>query len=382
MRTCHHPNAGEAGFSLVELMVAMAIVLIIMGTALTSLKNAYRSNESAKAVTSVNNNLRIGLDLMVRDLIQVGQGLPGAGTVQVPNDSAGTRALQIQRPRPQGSACTQWPLNTEAIAAVTPGPGCGPAVNGVATDMLTTLAVDSALEMVPVQSFNDTNAATTTPATTATIAIPATSAGGSPVRVGDLVMFRKNSTSALVYVTAATTVPAGGGNQTFTFAAGDPMNLNQSLAALNGTADDLATMAPTAANSANASRVRMITYYIDTTLDPTTPRLVRHIGWGDPAVVLNLRGRTVAFGIDNLVLSFDMRDSATNPSNVRMVAADLLATGPCSPNPCSPNQIRKVNVFISARSARAGQETGRFTRDALNTQVSLRSLALVDRYNR
>jgi prepilin-type N-terminal cleavage/methylation domain-containing protein len=379
MRTREYPDAGDAGFTLVELLVAMTIVLIIMGATLTSLKNAYRSNESAKAVTRVNNNLRIGLDLMVRDLIQVGQGLPGAGSVQVPN---GTGALQIQRPHPQGSACTAWPVGTQTISAVTPGPGCGPVINAVATDMLTTLAVDSALEMVPVQSFNDTDSATSTTATTATIAIPAASAGGSPVRVGDLMMFRKNSTSALVYVTAVTTVTSAGGNQTFTFASGDPMNLNQSATALNGTADDLATLAPTAANSANASRVRMISYYLDNTLDPTTPRLVRHLGWGDPTVVLNLRGRTVAFDIDNLILSYDMRDSATNPSGVRMVAADLLATGPCSPNPCSANQIRKVNVFVAARSALLGQETGRFTRNSLNTQVSLRSLALVDRYNR
>jgi prepilin-type N-terminal cleavage/methylation domain-containing protein len=381
MRTRDYPNPGEAGFSLVELLVAMVIVLAIMGATLTSLKNAYRANESAKSVTSVNNNLRIGIDLMVRDLIQVGQGLPGAGTVQVPN---GTGALQIQRPHPQGSTCTAWPAGTETISAVTPGPGCGPTINNVATDMVTTLAVDSSLEMVPVQSFNDTDSATSTTATSAVIAIPAASAGGSPVRVGDLIMFRKNSTSALVYVTAVTTVSASGGNQTFTFASGtaDPMNLNQSATALNGTVDDLATMPPTTANSANASRVRMISYYLDDTLDATTPRLVRHMGWGDPTVVLNLRGMTVAFGIDNLLFSYDIRDSATNPSNVRMVAADLLTSGACNPNVCSPSQIRKVNVYLAARSARVGQETQRFTRNSLNTQVSLRSLALVDRYNR
>jgi prepilin-type N-terminal cleavage/methylation domain-containing protein len=374
MRTRDYPDTGEAGFSLVELLVAMAIVLVIMGSTLVSLKNAYRSNESAKAVTSVNNNLRIGIDLMVRDLIQVGQGLPN-GSVQVPN---GTGALQIQRPHPQGSACTQWPIGTETISAVTPGPGCGPTIDGVATDMLTTLAVDSSLELVPVQSFNDTDPLTSTTATTATIAIPAVSAGGAPVRVRDLMMFRKNSTSALVYVTAAGAVSTSGGNQTFTFAPGDPMNLNQSTSALNGTVDDLATMV----SAATVSRVRMITYYLDNTLSATTPRLVRHLGWGDPALVLNQRGLTVAFNIDNLLFSYDIRDSATNPSNVRMVAADLLTTGPCSPNACSPTQIRKVNLFVAARSDRVGQETKRFTRNSLNTQVSLRSLALVDRYTK
>ena len=119
------------------------IVLIIMGGALTALTNAYRSNESAKIVTDVNNNLRIGVDLIVRDFIQVGQGLPTGRTVQVPS---GTGALQIQRPHPQGSTCTAWPAGTATIPAVTPGPGCGPTIDGVATDMVTTLAVDSVLD--------------------------------------------------------------------------------------------------------------------------------------------------------------------------------------------------------------------------------------------
>ena len=78
-------RAGNAGFSLVELLVAMVLVLIIMGGALTALTNAYRSSESAKLVTGVNNNLRIGVDLIVRDFIQVGQGLPTGRTVQVPS---------------------------------------------------------------------------------------------------------------------------------------------------------------------------------------------------------------------------------------------------------------------------------------------------------
>jgi prepilin-type N-terminal cleavage/methylation domain-containing protein len=381
MRNTEQPRDREAGFSLVELMVAMVLVLIIMGGTLTSLRNAYRSNESAKAITGMNNNLRIGIDLIVRDLIQVGQGLPTGRIIQVPN---GAGAARIQRPHPQGSPagspCSEWATGTTTIPAVTPGPGCGPTINGAASDTLTTLAVDSMLDGVLVQSFNDTDPATVATATTATIAIPAVAAGGSPVAVGDLMMFTKGSVSALVYVTAATAVPAAGGNQTFTFAPGDPMNLNQSLVVLNGTVDDLATTAPTAANSASVSRIRMISYYLDNTIDPTTPRLMRHMNWGDPAAAVNQRARTVAFALENFRLTYDMLDGVTNPSNVAMVAADYTAGGACAPNPCSPNQIRKVNVFISGRSTQAFSTTRRFFRNSLTTQVSLRSLALVDRY--
>jgi hypothetical protein len=116
------------------------------------------------------------------------------------------------------------------------------------------------------------------------------------------------------------------------------------------------------------------------TLDVTTPRLIRHINWGDPSAALNLRGQTVAFSIENLQFTYDMLDGVTNPSGVSMVAADLTTAGRCAPNPCSPNQIRKVNLFIAGRSAQPFSTTKRFFRGTLNTQVSLRSLALVDRY--
>jgi prepilin-type N-terminal cleavage/methylation domain-containing protein len=365
-------RTGDAGFTIVELMVAMVLVLMIMGSALTAMRNAYRSNERAKIVTGVNNNLRTGVDLIVRDFIQVGQGLPTGRTVQVPS---GSGALQIQRPHPQGSTCTAWPAGTESLPAVTPGPGCGPTIEGVATDMVTTLAVDSVLDGIPVQSFNVAGhtATVSTPAQ-ATAGKDISVGGADDIDVGDLVMFTKGSLSALAYVTAVD------GNQTITFGTGDPMNLNQFAAALNGTVDDLAATAPTTAQSASVSRIRMITYYLDNTIDPTTPRLIRHLGWGDPTAAVNQRGRTVAFSIETLQFSYDMLDGVTNPSNVRMVAIDLTAAGQCAPNPCSPNQIRKVNVLVAGRSEDQFSVTRQLFRNSLSTQVSLRSLALVDRY--
>jgi prepilin-type N-terminal cleavage/methylation domain-containing protein len=372
MRTQDTRRRNRDGFTLLELLVSMGVMALIMAGTLSALTNAYRATETARSKMGLSNNLRIAVDLVVRDFIQVGQGLPPARTIQVP---VGTGALRIQRPHGQGSACTEWPAGTDSLPAVSVGPGCGPVVGGVPTDMVTTLAVDSVLDGVSVWSFDVAGH-------TATVATTAQSSSGldisvgtaDDVRVGDLMMFTKGSTSALVYVTAVNNA------QTFTFAAGDPMNLNQFAAILNGTVDDLVAAAPTGNNSASVSRVRMITYYLDISLDPTTPRLIRHMNWGDPNAALNLRGRTVAFGIENLQLSYDMVDGFGNPSNVKMVAADLTTTGACAPRTCSPNQIRKVNVFLAGRSASEFTGTRRFFRNTLSTQVSLRSLALVDRY--
>jgi prepilin-type N-terminal cleavage/methylation domain-containing protein len=391
MTTHHRCPTGRAGFTLVELMVAMTVVLVVMAGTMSALMNAFRANESARGVIDVNNNLRIGADLAVRDLIQVGQGLPTGRTVQVPN---GVGAMQIQRPHPTGSACTEWPAGTVALAAVTPGPGCGPTIEGVATDLVTTLAVDSVLDAVPVASFDVAgHRATVATAAQATGGLDVSVGTGDDVRVGDLMMFTKGAVSALAYVTAVD------GNQTFTFNTGDPMRLNQFTTTFNGTVDDLATTPPCSALvagtacdpnpptlatitpfSSSVSRIRMISYYLDDTLDPTTPRLMRHLNWGDPNVLNNLRARTVAFGIDNLQISYDMVDGAGNPSDVRMEAVDLTTGGACNPNACSPNQIRKVNMFLAARSSETFSLTRQFFRNSLRTQVSLRSLALVDRY--
>ena len=289
MRFTARSSSRSAGYSLVELIVAMAVVLTLMGAAVTALNNAYSATAMASAVTGANNNLRTAVDLMVRDLIQVGQGLPTGRSVQVPN---GTGATQIQRPHPDGSACTQWPVGTVALTAVTPGPGCGPTIAGVTTDLITVLAVDSALEGVPVNSF-------ALGTHTATVSLPAQATGGRDISAGgpddvnvdDLIMFTKGSVSALAYITAVD------GAQTITFATGDPMNINQFDAALNGTVDDLANTTPTTANSARLARVRMITYYLDESLTPGRPRLVRHMNWGDPSVANNQRGRTVALRV-------------------------------------------------------------------------------------
>jgi type II secretory pathway pseudopilin PulG len=372
MHVTTRSTTDNAGFTLAELLIAMGIVLAIMGGTLTVMNDGYRMAESATNVIGLNNNLRIAVDLVVRDLIQVGQGMPTGRTVQVPN---GGGALAIQRPHPlrttpaQDSLCTAWPTDTTAISAVTVGPGCGPVINGVATDMVTTLAVDSALDAAGVQSFNVT--ARTATLSTAPVAL------SDRVRVGELMMFTKGSVSALAYVTAVSV-----NGLTFTFATtGDPTNLNQADATgRNGTVDDLAATPPVTANSASVSRIRMISYYLDNTLDPTTPRLIRHMNWGDPTAAVNQRGQTVAFSIENLQFTYDMLDGVSNPANVRMAAADLTAAGACNPNPCSPNQIRKVNVFLAGRSAQTFSVTKRFFRSTLTTQVSLRALALVDRY--
>src|SRR5690606_38119183 len=138
------------------------------------------------------------------------------------------------------------------------------------------------------------------------------------------------------------------GQQAF-FDSGDSLNLNQSGGAAQGTVQWIRNEPPTNLVSGflvtTATRIRMISYYLDAVTDPQRPRLVRRLNNGHPTLFDNTLGTAVAFNIENLQFTYDLADGVVNPANVRMVAGDLDGSGACAPDPCSPNQIRKLNVL-------------------------------------
>ena len=119
------------------------------------------------------------------------------------------------------------------------------------------------------------------------------------MRAGDIILFTNALGSAMQMVSDVN-------GQVVTFAAGDAMGLNQ-RAAPQGTLMQL-TSGPGVFPPTTATRINLVSYYIDNATDPTTPRLVRQV---------NLGARlAVALGIENLQMTYDLVDGATNPSNV------------------------------------------------------------------
>jgi hypothetical protein len=386
-------NTATAGFSLIELLVSMGITMSIMGATMMTMTHAIQANQSVMLMAGMNNSLRTGIDVMVRDMLQVGQGLPNGGLILIPSGT------QMNLPGPPvqvgvTGGVTATPYTSVAgavdILAVSPGPGLGQMVNGVRTDMITTLAADSAFDHKTLSAI----AADGSSMTVALVQPDGTSSnihsgGPDDIIAGQLFLLTKGSTSTLVQVTSVST------GQTVFFATADSLNLNYPAAA-SGSIGALLATAPSD-NPAprpggfvpptQATRIRMISYYIDATDAtgaPWSPRLVRRMnnGTGTTAATTfnNKLGNTVAFDIDNLQITYDLNDGVTNPSNVRMTAADLLTTGACAPSACSATQIRKVNIALTARSKVVLKSTGKYFHNTLNSQVSLRSLSFVDRY--
>lgn len=378
------------GFTLVELLVTMAITTVILGATMLAMNDAIKATDSANLITGLNNGLRTAMDLMVRDVLQVGQGLPAGRVILVPS---GNNSVPMQLPGPIGSNfqldgpsfCPPPTFVCTQITAVIPGPGRGPEVlEGRPTDMLTTVAADTAFDQVPLTAFANNGLSIT-------VALPGnnapqnprginiTNGGADDLNPGDLLMLVKGSASALVQITRIV-------NQQVFFDANDSLGLNQTAAA-DGTAGELRNTAPVDTTPASgccvsttATRIRLITYYLDVTTDPRRPRLVRRMNNGHPTDFDNALGTIVAFDIEDLQITYDIADGVNNPSNVRMDDADLDGSGACAPDPCSPNQIRKVNILLAGRSRIPMRGTQQFFRNRLVTQVSLRSLSFVDRY--
>src|SRR5262249_47404085 len=77
--------ASEAGYSLAEFVVSMGIMTVVMGATMGGLADITKGNDAVLQMTTMNTSLRAGMDLIVRDLLQVGSGLPPGHTITIPN---------------------------------------------------------------------------------------------------------------------------------------------------------------------------------------------------------------------------------------------------------------------------------------------------------
>jgi hypothetical protein len=374
MLTASRPKlTATDGFSLPELLVSLGLTTLVMGTALAGLADVMKGNEQVMTIAAMNNSLRSGMDLMVRDMLQAASGLPASHMVSIPN---GAGAARINLPGPPGLPITQTAVGDQALIAVIPRDGAGPVINGVATDVVSIIMADNDFLDAPLTGITNN---------TITVSAAAFIAAG-PARLveGQLIMLSKGSFNTLVQVTGVNV-----GARRLTFANADSLNLNQTaatagnLAALNAEdpINDPATAGvDEAAAATRASRVRLITYYLDNVSEPEHPRLVRRINNGHPTNFDNTLGTAVAVDVYDMQVSYDITNGTNNPSGVDMDAADLGGGGACLPDPCAAEQIRKVTLRLTTRAPNQVSGNTNFLATTLESQVSLRAMAFVDRY--
>jgi prepilin-type N-terminal cleavage/methylation domain-containing protein len=369
----------NSGFTLIEIMVAMTVSMIALGAAVLMFRDSTKANNNVTQTADMSDNIRVGLNMIVQDLIQAGTGIPQGG-ISIPNtpNAAGCNTGgQVNRPPAVLALTFQGPnavnLGCNVILpAVEPGNGLGPVVtspdgtSGPATDIINILYADNTLSFdqkpingpnCPAGTIAPNGSSITFDGNCVTIG-----AAGIPVNTGDLIMiYNANNMNGILQ-----TVTSVGG-QVLNFAAGDAFNLNgRTITEKAGTMKQLqnpdGTYPPT-----SCTRVWMITYYLNAAADPNHPMLMRAVNFNTP--------QPVGESYENLQFAYNF-DDGTNPPPSNQFAVPTVP----APTGDNENQIRSVNVYVGARSANRAAASSLYVRSNLNTQVAIRSLAYFNTY--
>lgn len=363
------------GFSLVELLVAVAITIIIVGVSLDALNQGQRASEAISLMSNMTENLRAGMDQIQHDLVLAGSGIP-IGGISIPNGAGPA----INEPSPTGFTYT-FPAGSTAIAAVTTGHLQGPLISGaVSSDMVTVIYADNqtfppdsvaAPNGLPLSAnfINDPAAAPPDKPCSGTISATGLSAtfdatcvvfnaGNGAVAAGDLIMFSNAQGNTMEYVTSVN-------GQKMNFAAGDPYKLNNRTDPAGTIYQLQSAVAPNPVTypPTTATRIWMVTYYLDNT-NPAGPRLMRQVNF--------FPAQPVAESIEALWITYNF---------VNGVACGAACSNqPIAPVGMTANQMMSANLFLGARADKAFSWTKQTFRNNLVSQVSLRGLAFTNEF--
>ena len=142
------PMSREEGFTLPELLISTAIVLMALGGAMSAFISAVNLNQATTQLVDANQNLRAGTNLLIRDLLQAARGIPTGG-IPIPS-GAGSQA--ISRPSPPGLNYSFDNVNSDVLPALIAGAGLGPVIAGATTDMITILMTDPLLAPLSINT--------------------------------------------------------------------------------------------------------------------------------------------------------------------------------------------------------------------------------------
>jgi len=370
----------QAGFTMVEFMIAMVVTLVVLSAAVAAFMDTAKSNQRISASADMNDNLRTALNLVRQDIVVAGEGIPTGG-ISIPSGPG----ISINRPGPNALTFPQ-----PFLPALTLGTAVGPKVAiptttaaipaaNSPTDEITltyadnTLGLDLAPVNLPAGPGVPTPCAGSIKADTSSLTFDAAAgclnlaAATFTLNPGDLILLSNINGTAIQTVTSVV-------GQVVNFAknsAIDKFGLNQTGAS-SGTLKQIQNKVPGSSPAAydgtypptTATRIWMVSYYLDNLTDPTHIRLVRQINFN--------QAQPVAEIIEALTFRYNFVDHIVPPtvySNSATIPAGL-----------NENDIRAVNLFVGARASSAVGASNSYLRDNMQTQISVRSLNYYNKY--
>lgn len=360
------------GFSLIELMVSMAIGLLILGAATELFKRGTDVTTAASQRAEMQDNVRAALNLISKDISMAGSGLPSGGLALPYSGTATASHIAC----PQTGACylaaNNYPNGTVGTVAVSnymygliPQPANGMQAGSPTATIPATGQTPDGITVVyedysfPLNQYTASFPASST-GTSINVAAPATPPAGFPailsptgINVGDLILLSNTTNGGASAVGEVTGINSTG--STISFADSDPLNINQSSAP-NGNIKYL-----TGVSSVTAIRIYAISYFIQESTNGQPPRLMRQVN-GQTAVPVadNIIGLKITYDVCNGT-NAGACDGITNP----------IASG------YSPNNIYKVNIQIMGQSLGVA---GKSQSMVLNTSISTQNMTFKNRY--
>ncbi|MGH9468814.1 MAG: hypothetical protein ACRD1N_00560 [Terriglobia bacterium] len=346
--------------ALVEMVIATAIAVVLMGVAFHFFDDLEGMTESVSVMSEVNSSLRASADLITRDLYAAGTSIPTGG-IPLPSLNGVT---QVKRP---GLGSTDFPStsngsNGVVLSVITPGQGLSGTIDGKVSDEITIITTDPywTSQNLPVASVTSSISTGYTVDVTIPGAPECTSncsiaAGGQyAVSTGDLLMFSSGGGYALGMVTSVDTT------SNIIYFAADPLDLDQVCAGATGCGGTIDSLEVGGAYppGITLTKIDMITYYIDNS-NPSHPyTLERELGASAPTAV--------AYGINNLQFTYDLSTGGSGSTDL--------------PSPVNPNQISKVNLWLSGISNYALRRSRQYYSSNIASAVTIRNLEYVNQF--
>jgi len=346
----HHPSSPppSAGFTLIELVLAMALSLLVFALVFALAQQLGNTADYVGSVSDVNENLRAAVNMVSRDLSQAGQNIPVSG-IPIPN---GGTATVIKRPGPSGTPA--FPAATTNITVLTPGYQLGPTqptaggANALSTDIVTIIGVNQSSQ------FNQTAVTANPTVSSGQVQITVSTTAAGYVAAGQLIMLTNSNASCLLAISSVNT-STGVITCNHPDATNDPLGVNQFSGPNSGTINQLQS-AGGSWPAITAYPVTMVTYYLDTS---TTRRLMKQIVMGT--------AQPVALGIYVMTISYSCSPLATPTDPTR--------------NPASPNTIRKVILTMIGESDHQNHANGQWYTRSITNALTVQNLDYYNKYN-
>ncbi|MGH9404764.1 MAG: PilW family protein [Terriglobia bacterium] len=378
----------DRGFGLLEMLIAMAVTVVMLGAAFMFFDDMESMTEQVSVMSKVNENLRGASDLITKDIYTAGTSIPTGG-IPIPWTSGQTYSL-VKRP---GPGANYFPANNGVLSVIVPGNTLSGTIDGLPSDEITVITVDENwVGLAPLQISSMSSSSSTGYMVNVTIPSGCTPAASCAnlaagqiysVNTGDLLMF--STTGGLHALGMVTSVDQA--NNIIYFAS-DPLGLDQvcgSASTCVGSIDALGSppYSGTYPSGMTLTKIDMVTYFIDTTstqhkcvsAGASNPvescPLMREV---DASMELNPSSAepVVAFGISNLQFAYDLTTGGAGTSGLSGLIPYT--------SPFTPSEVGKVDLSISAISPSTLRKSRRYYSNTFDTSVTVRNLEYVNQF--